>query len=165
MTEVILPFGFISTISYKMLISACALLKCSNIVKAFLESGNYSDIVDFSCIEKSLRRCRKDKISTGSLRLRLVRVELPSGEPKILVSSFTDLKTYPKPLFSNLYHQRWGVEEDYKVLKNRLNIENYSSVSVEGILQDLHAKLLIKNLSAAAIHDVKRKIKKPLESL
>jgi hypothetical protein len=46
-------------------------------------------------------------------------------------------------------------------LKRRLNIENYSSVSVEGVLQDLHARLLTKNLAASAIHDAKRKIKKP----
>jgi hypothetical protein len=136
------------------------IVKSSNVVKAFLASGKYSDIVDFPCIEKSLRRCRKDKISTGSLRLRLVRVDLP-GEPEVLVSSLTDLQTYPTALFADLYHQRWGVEEDYKVLKSRLNIENYSSVSVEGVLQDLHAKLLTKNLAASAIHDAKRKIKKP----
>ena len=49
----------------------------------------------------------------------------------------------------------------FLVLRSRLNIENYSSVSVEGILQDLHAKLLTKNLAASTIHDVKRKIKKP----
>jgi hypothetical protein len=135
------------------------IVKSSNVVKAFLASGKYSDIVDFPCIEKSLRRCRKDKISTGSLRLRLVRVDLP-GEPEVLVSSLTDLQAYPTALFADLYFQRWGVEEDYKVLKSRLNIENYSSVSVEGVLQDLHAKLLTKNLTASAIHDAKRKIKK-----
>jgi hypothetical protein len=137
------------------------IVKGSNVVKAFLESGKYSDIVDFPCLEKSLRRCRKDKISTESLQLRLVRVDLPSGEPEILVSSLTDIQAYPTALFADLYFQRWGVEEDYKVLKSRLNIENYSSVSVEGVLQDLHAKLLTKNLAASAIHDAKRKIKKP----
>jgi hypothetical protein len=89
-----------------------------------------------------------------------VRVDLP-GEPEVLVSSLTDLQTYPTALFADLYFQRWGVEEDYKVLKSRLNIENYSSVSVEGVLQDLHAKLLTKNLAASAIHDAKIKIKKP----
>lgn len=46
-------------------------------------------------------------------------------------------------------------------MKSRLNIENYSSVSVEGVLQDLHAKLLTKNLAASAIYDAKQKIKKP----
>jgi hypothetical protein len=45
-------------------------------------------------------------------------------------------------------------------LKSRLNIENYSSVSIEGVLQDLHTKLLTKNLAASAIHNAKLKIKK-----
>jgi hypothetical protein len=38
------------------------------------------------------------------------------------------------------------------------------SVSVEGVLQDLHAKLLTKNLAASAIHDAKLKIKEPKNS-
>jgi hypothetical protein len=63
-------------------------------VKAFWASGKESDIVDFPCIEKSLRRCRKDKISTESLRLRIVRIELPPGKTEVLVSSLTDLKAY-----------------------------------------------------------------------
>ncbi|MEY8252052.1 MAG: IS4 family transposase, partial [Colwellia sp.] len=137
------------------------IVKSSNVVKAFLESGKYSEIVDFPCVEKSLRRCRKDKISTESLSLRLVRVDLPSGESEVLVSSLTDQQAYPTSLFSDLYHQRWGIEEDFKVLKSRLTIENFSSVSTEGVLQDLHAKLLTKNLAASAIYDAKRKIKKP----
>lgn len=137
------------------------IVKSSNVVKAFLESGKYSDIVDFPCVEKSLRRCRKDQISTESLSLRLVRVDLPSGVPEVLVTSLIDEQAYPTSLFADLYHQRWGIEEDYKVLKSRLTIENFSSVSTEGVLQDLHAKLLTKNLAASAIHDAKRKIKKP----
>ncbi|MFT6903170.1 MAG: hypothetical protein ACJAXS_003393 [Colwellia sp.] len=31
------------------------IVRSSNIVKAFLASGKYSDIVDFPCIEKSLQ--------------------------------------------------------------------------------------------------------------
>jgi IS4 transposase len=59
-----------------------------------------------------------------------VQVDLP-GEPEVLVSSLTDLQAYPTALFADLYFQRWGVEEDYRVLKSRLNIENYSNISVE----------------------------------
>jgi hypothetical protein len=65
----------------------------------------------------------------------------------INVIGITDLKAYPTALFTNLYHQCWGIEEDYKVLKNHLNIDNYSSVSVEGILQELYAELLTKSLN------------------
>lgn len=56
------------------------------------------------------------------------------------------------------------VEEDFKILKSSLNIENYSSVSVEDTLQDLHAKLLTKKLVASAIHDAKQKINNPKKS-
>jgi hypothetical protein len=87
-----------------------------------------------------------------------VRVDLPSGESEVLVSSLTDLKAYPTSIFADLYHQRWGLEEDNKVLKSRLNIGNFSSVSVEGVLQDIHAKLLTKNITACAIHDAKQKL-------
>jgi hypothetical protein len=87
-----------------------------------------------------------------------VRVDLSSGEPEILVSSLTDLKSHPTALFANLYHQRRGIKDDYKVLKSPppLNIENYSSVSVESVLQDLHAKLLTKNLVASAMDEAKK---------
>ena len=94
------------------------IVKSSNVVKAFIESGKYGDVVNFSCIEKSLRRCRKDKISTESLNVRLVRVDLPSGQVEILVSSLTDKKAYPTSISADLYHQRWGIKEYYKVLKN-----------------------------------------------
>jgi hypothetical protein len=30
-------------------------MQSSNVVKAFLESGKYTDVVDFPCIEESLR--------------------------------------------------------------------------------------------------------------
>ena len=69
------------------------------------------------------------------------------------------MKVYPTSIFADSTHQRWGVEEDFKLLKSLLNIEKYSSVSIEGVLQDLYAKLLTKNLAASAIHDAKLKIK------
>jgi len=64
-----------------------------------------------------------------------------------LVSSLTDQQAYPTSKVTDLYHQRWGAE-DYKELKTRLNIEHYSNLSVEGVLQDLHAKYLTKNLAS-----------------
>lgn len=45
-------------------------------------------------------------------------------------------------------------------MKSRPNIENYSSVSIEAVLQDLRAQLLTKNLAATAIYEAKRKISK-----
>jgi len=128
----------------------------SNIIKAFVASGSMSETIAFPCTEKSLRRCRKDGLSTESINLRLVRVDLPTGTTEILITSLVDEIKYPTSIFADLYHQRWDVEEDYKVMKSRLNIENFSGVSVEAILQDIHAKTLTKNLASIAIIEANR---------
>jgi len=138
-----------------------ATLDSSNIVKAFIASGNMSEIREFACIEKSLRRCKKDGLSKEPIHLRLVRVDLPAGTTEVLITSLVDEVKYPTSIFADLYHQRWGIEEDYKVMKSRLNIENFSGISVEAILQDIHAKTVTKNLTSIAISQVK--ISKPKE--
>jgi len=130
-----------------------ATLNSSNIIKKFIESGEESSIMTFPCLEKSLRRCRKDGISTAPIDLRLIRVELPSGLTEVLITSLVNELEYPAKLFADLYRQRWGVEEDYKVMKSRLNIENFSGVSVEAVLQDINAKLLMKNLASVALNE------------
>ncbi len=128
-------------------------LDSSNIIKEFIESGEDSAIMTFPCIEKSLRRCKKDGIPTASIDLRLVRVELPTGLTEVLITSLMDEIEYPTDLFSDLYRQRWSVEEDYKVMKSRLNIENFSGISVEAVLQDIYAKLLMKNLASVTLYE------------
>jgi hypothetical protein len=128
-----------------------ATLDSSNIIKAFVASGNMSEIIDFPCTEKSLRRCRKDGLSTESIKLRLVRVDLSTATTEILITSLIDEATFPTSIFADLHQQRWDVEEDYKVMKSRLNIENFSGVSVEAVLQDIHTKTLTKNLASIAI--------------
>jgi hypothetical protein len=128
-----------------------ATLDSSNIVKALVASGNESEIVEFPCVKKSLRRCRKDGLSTDPINLRLIRIDLPTGTTEILITYLVDEAKYPTSIFADLYHQRWDIEEDYKVMKSRLHIENFSGVSIEAILQDIHAKTLTKNLASIAI--------------
>ncbi len=56
-------------------------------------------------------------------------------------------------VFKDLYHQRWFVEEDYKLMKSRLEIENFSGLCAEAIKQDVHAKVLTKNIAAIAVYE------------
>lgn len=80
----------------------------------------------------------------------------PTGTIEILTTSLVDEAKFPTSLFVDLYHQRWNIEEDHKVMKSRLNIKHFSGSSVEAILQDTHAKTLTKNLTSVAIIEVKR---------
>jgi hypothetical protein len=82
------------------------------------------------------------------LPVRLVSVRLASGELEVLATSLVDEKTYPTAEFLDLYHERWGIETWYKVLKGRLDLENFSGLSVEAILQDLHAAVFLCNLES-----------------
>jgi len=79
------------------------------------------------------------------LKLRLIRVE-NSGQVQLLITSLLDMDTYPIEIFHDLYHLRWPVEEDYKTMKCRLELENFSGKSVLSGYQDVHAKLFTKNL-------------------
>jgi len=77
-----------------------------------------------------------------------VRVDLPTGEVEVLATSLLDIECWPPPLFADLSHQRWPVEEAYKVMKSRLELENWSGTSVEAIYQDFHAGVFTQNLAA-----------------
>ena len=72
---------------------------------------------------------------------------LPSGQEEILVTSLLDAQLYPAAEFAALYHQRWGIEEAFKVLKHRLNVEQFSGELPESVRQDFHAKIFTANLA------------------
>lgn len=128
----------------------CARMKVSGwqVVKRFVASGLSEQTVVVQPTYAACRDCRNRKLSTQPLTLRLIRVELENGTVEVLATSLLDGFTYPVSLFKELYHQRWPVEEQYKVIKCRLEVENFSGTSVLAVYQDFHAKVLTANLTA-----------------
>jgi IS4 transposase len=59
-----------------------------------------------------------------------------------------DCEAYEVDLFKKLYYLRWGIEENYKRLKQWVEIENFSGKSVLSIQQDFYAKIVASNLTA-----------------
>ena len=94
------------------------------------------------------KECQARKLSTQPIRIRLIRVEVADGEVEVLATSLLDTQRYPVSVFKELYHLRWPVEEDYKVIKCRIEVEYFSGTSVPAIYQDFHAKLFTANLTA-----------------
>jgi hypothetical protein len=115
-------------------------------IAGFIESGKSQQIITMTASGHAKSRCRKMNLSTEPLTLRMVRVDLPSGETEVLFTSVLDANAIPCKCFKELYHQRWGVEEDYKLMKSRLVVEHFSGKSVHAIEQDFHAKILTKNI-------------------
>jgi hypothetical protein len=117
-------------------------------VKAFLETGEKSRVVMLKPNRASVRQCEEYNLSSQPIPVRLIRVALKSGEIEVLATSLVNESTYPTAWFGKLYQLRWGVEENYKREKQRLEIENFSGKTPQVLLQDFHAKILALNLAA-----------------
>ena len=117
-------------------------------VKAFLASGKKSDTVMLHPNRQSAKQCEEYNLTSDSIPVRLIRVELKSGETEVLATSLLDESVHPTHRFGQLYSLRWGIEENYKREKRRLEIENFSGRSPHVLLQDFHAKILAQNLTA-----------------
>jgi hypothetical protein len=128
-------------------------------VRKFYHSGKKEKIVSLKPSYPALKRCHELGLEPSPIKLRMVRIELDSGETEILITSLLDTQKYPHSEFANLYHLRWPVEEDYKVMKRRIEIENFSGKSVLSVYQDFHAKVFSKNLTAVLSYPLVDKIK------
>lgn len=128
----------------------CARMKLSGwkVVQQFVASGLSEQTVIVQPTYAACQECHKRKLSTKCLMIRLIRVELDNGEVEVLATSLLDSQTYPVSIFKELYHLRWPVEEQYKVMKCRIEIENFSGTSVLAVYQDFHAKVFTANLTA-----------------
>jgi Transposase DDE domain len=83
-----------------------------------------------------------------TLTVRFVSVRLPTGELEVLATNLHDPAAYPTKEFGALYHQRWGHETYYGLLKGRLELENFSGLTPEAVRQDFFATLLLCNLES-----------------
>lgn len=139
----------------------CARMKStfSNEIKAFSQS-NFKDIcVDVYHSDKSRHKCKELGLPLCAIKIRLIKFPLSSGEIEILATSLLDKKMYPSSLFKNLYHQRWFVEEDYKIMKSRMEFENCTGQSPQSVLQDIYAKVVTKNFAGMLYLESEKRIK------
>jgi len=129
------------------------------IAREFSNSQKKEEIISLHPTYYSKTKCLERGLDTEPLKLRLVRVELDTGEAEILITSLLDPTGYPHDIFSELYHQRWPVEEDYKIMKSRLEIENSSGQSILSVYQDFHAKVFSKNLTSILAFNTREIVK------
>ena len=91
------------------------------------------------------------------IHVRVIKFTLDSGEEEILITNLTD-KRLGKNAFKKLYFMRWPVETKYDIVKNKLQLENFNSRTIEGIQQDFYATMVLANFAAACAIDVQNEI-------
>ena len=130
----------------------------------FLNSGDKERIVSIKPHHSSYAQFRKMELLRTSLKVRLIRIELNSSETEVLITSLLDCKKFPHSVFKELYFKRWGIEEDYKCLKHRIELGNFSGKTLESIYQDFHAKIFSKNLTSIIVNPVEKSISEKTSS-
>jgi hypothetical protein len=127
-------------------------------IEQFVRSGQPERWLALSAGPEARRECRRRGLATDPIPVRLVRVELPTGDVEVLITSLRDAAAYPREEFAALYHQRWGIEEGYKALKCRAELENFTGKSVHAVMQDFHAKIVTTNLTALLAHQAQTEV-------
>ena len=100
-----------------------------------LRAPDKQDALDYECPRKPQR-------------VRLIRNVSPGGQQRVLMTNLFDQTLYPADCFAELYHKRWGIEEAFKRLKHRLNLEHVSGLTQQAVVQDVAAKIVCDNLQA-----------------
>jgi len=150
------PAWWLFNLILSMDVNFCARVSCTKwkSIRKFFYSGLSEKIVNLPIPTTSVAQCKQMGLDLTPLTLRLIRVE-NDGKVEILITSLIDKELYPSEIFHDLYHKRWPVEEDYKTIKCRMDLENFSGKSPLSVYQNFHAKIFVKNLVSVLSFPVK----------
>lgn len=92
-------------------------------------------------------RKKYEKERYVDLRVTRVLVHPPKGKPYVetLLSTFS-MDEYSKKDMGKAYDLRWTIETDYDILKNILELENFTGQRRIIIEQDIYSKIFLLNL-------------------
>ena len=82
--------------------------------------------------------------------IRVVKIKLDSGEIETLITNLFDLDEAD---FKDLYFKRWSVETKYDIVKNKLELPNFTGFSPNVIYQDFWISMYMLNVAAIAKYE------------
>lgn len=126
----------------------CDLSRGFRVVRDFLQSGRSEQVVVLRA--PNARDAEDYDCPATPTTVRLVRVVTPNGRVHVVMTSLLDPVDFPAAAFADLYHARWRIEEAFKRIKLRLELEHTSGLSWHAARQDFGAKAVFDNLCALA---------------
>jgi hypothetical protein len=129
-----------------------------NWIKKFMVNGEQSaqvTIYPTASMIEGLRESGFVVTKETGIVVRLVRVELETTTI-VLITNLWEEEGHASTEFKELYHMRWGVETNIGTQKNILQLESFSGLSVEAVLQDFYATILVTNLHSVIIKDAEQ---------
>ena len=91
----------------------------------------------------------------NKLEVRILKYVLKTGEEEYLITNIKELSY--EEIFE-IYRKRWNIETLYNSLKNKLQIEKFTSSKEEIIKQDIYASTLVYNMVQTMRNEAKEDI-------
>ena len=116
-------------------------------IQNFLLSDKSDSIVKYTpsaTVKNQLKR-QGYNLKFESVELRLIKHVI---DDKVYLYGTTLIgEEYPKELFGKIYHNRWDIEELYKISKCLVNLEEFSSKLERGLKQEIYAHFVLINIT------------------
>ena len=130
-----------------------------------VEQFTQQDEVDDQLLSIDLKRGSRKYSSSAArienmpdtLLVRCVKIRLPNGEMEYLLTNIKEEELDLSEM-QELYGCRWGEETSFDTDKNKIEIENFSSKTVNGVLQDFHARTLSCNLTQILVRQAQEEL-------
>lgn len=115
-------------------------------INEFAKSKSTDEIIQIHCDKRrGVTGHLKGVELPYSFAVRLVKLELPSGETEILATNL-DKSEFSRKEIGELYNLRWGIETGFLHLKYAVCIEDFMGVKENSIKQEFFASLFKANL-------------------
>lgn len=117
-------------------------------VTEFIDSEKTDEVVEIQLTRERFTKIRKKdpQIDTQSLKIRLVKYrvgdELYTLGTTLYGNEYSEIDE-----FSKLYHERWDIEELYKISKVLIDVQDFHAQTERGIKQELFAHFVMITLS------------------
>lgn len=98
------------------------------------------------------RRARWDFSSPYTMRLRIVRFQLDTGEFETIATSLSS--TFSIEDIKEIYHQRWGIEISFRNLKYSMGLVNLHGKRDTYAEQEIYAAMTMFNLTSRIVRQV-----------
>lgn len=123
------------------------------VVQNFFSSNKTDDIVTLepSSALRSELRAEHPEMMTVPIALRLVKYCIGSTT-FVLGTTLLDAR-YTRQELQDIYHERWGIEELYKVSKRVLDVEDFHAKTERGVKQELFAHFVLITMNRIFAHN------------
>jgi len=117
-------------------------------VEAFIKSNKKESVVWITPSNKYKSKIHVEKRKElMPIKLRVIKLESPDGTISVLLTNLFNKKRYNCHEIINLYFRRWEVEVYYRDEKTTLEIDKFHSKTINGILQEFYAAMIMSVIS------------------